>query len=160
MPTTIYDLQKQPPFHPAGGLFVLGWGVALSVFFLKGIGPTIRDDIQYFPAAFRESPIITIIATIFKLVGYPLFAFMCALLVYVPIRNIFLKQFVSGRLLSMFPSFNKRGRPILTIRLDQHELVVRDRDTLQDAISSSAVAGDQLQFTMGAFNRVLRVDKL
>ncbi len=158
--TCIYDIQEGARFHPVGAFITLAIGLVLSVYFLKGITPAIQSDIRNFPAAFQESPTIAIIATVFKLFAYTFFAFMGALLTYVPTRNVFVKRTVSGQLLNLSPGLNHKGKPVLTIQFDDRELLVPDSDELQGSISSGAQAGDDLQLTIGAFGRVLRVDKI
>jgi hypothetical protein len=81
-------------------------------------------------------------------------------MIYVPVRNLFLKRVVSGRLRAVSAKVTEKGRPLLSIQLDQHRIVVPEPGDLESALNQDAVREQEIRITLGAFNRVLRVEKI
>jgi hypothetical protein len=159
MTTCIYNVRLEIRFHPSADIFTLAVGLGFSAWYVNGIGAAITHDIRTFPEAFRESPVLTIIFAVFKLCGYVLFPCLFAVMVYGPIRNLFFKREISGRLVSLSANATKKRRS-LSIELEHNQFVVPDPGGLEAAINDGAIKGDELRFVIGAFSRVLSVEKV
>ena len=156
MPQRIYTNNR---FHPAGGVFTLCLGLVLSGWYVTEITSAIKQDVQNFLPAFQESPRLTVFFTVFKVCAYVIFPCLFALMVYVPTRNLFFKRAVSGRL-ALSAIVNEKGKAFLSIQLEHNQLLVRDPGDLGAVIRGHVPEGQELRFKLGAFNRVLSVEKL
>ena len=160
MPQRIYDASSDIRLQRGAGIITLGLGVALSGWYLSRITDAIRVDIHNFPAAFQSSPGLTIFFAMFKLCSYVLFGWLFAMMVYVPTRNLFFTRVISGRLVSLSSKLTERGKPLLSVQLERSQLLVPGAGGLEAAINDDALKGQELLFRVGAFRRVLSVDKL
>ncbi|MFI5058929.1 MAG: hypothetical protein ACHQLQ_12150 [Candidatus Acidiferrales bacterium] len=159
MSTTLYDASSDRQFNPFAGVFTLTLGIALLAWYLHGIVEAVEGDIHNFPAAFHESPVLTLIFVVLKPIGYVSFGALFILMIYGPMRNLFLKRVVSGKLRSMSVEAKGKGKLLLSVEIGAHHLVLPDRGGLGDVICDEALLGQELRFTLGAFNRVHKVEK-
>lgn len=160
MSTTIYDGSKNSRFNPLAGVFTFALGTGLLGWYLTGIGGAVAADIRNFPASFQSLPMLTVAFALLKLVAYLSFGTLFALMVYVPLRNLWFRRVVSGELESVPTRIAKKRSVVLSIKVGQRIIRVIDRADLSSNLNERAAVGDQLRFTIGAFNRVLKVEKL
>jgi len=160
LPTIIYDAASDVRFQPLPGLFTLLLGLALSVWYVRDIGITISGDVRTFPAAFVEAPVATIVFSVVKMCAYIFFPILFALMVYMPVRNLFFRRVVTGSLFDV-QTIDVGGRKRkLLLGVGRHKLVVSDQGDLEAVISRARSLKQELRFTLGAFNRVLRVETI
>jgi hypothetical protein len=160
MPTRIYDASSDIKLHPFAGVFTLGLGLALSTWYVSGIAGAVRRDLHDFPASFHTAPVLTVFFAVLKLCGYVVFGGLFALMVYVPARDLFFKRAISCPLVSLSSIVREKRRSLLQIQLGQFQFRVPDPGDLEASINDSALKGQELQFILGAFNRVLSVEKM
>jgi hypothetical protein len=160
MPTRIYDAISNTKFHPFAGLFTLGLGLALSTWYVSGIAGAVKGDFHGFPTSFHTAPVLSVFFAVLKLCGYVLFGGLFALMVYVPARNLFFKRSISGPLVSLSSIVREKRRSLLQIQVGQSQFRVPDPGDLEASINDNALKGQELRFKLGAFNRVLSVEKM
>jgi hypothetical protein len=158
--TTLYDASSDSHFNPFAGILTLSLGIALLVWYLWGIVGAVQGDIHAFTAAFHESRMLTSIFLVLKPVAYLLFGGLFMLMIYVPMRNLFFKRVVSGNLRSMSAQTKKKNKRVLSVEIGLCTLVLPDRGDLSEILCDDQLLGQELRFTLGAFNRVYKLEKL
>jgi hypothetical protein len=158
--TTLYDASSDSHFNPFAGMLTLSLGIALSVWYVHGIVGAVAGDIHTFTAAFHESPILTSIFLVLKPVAYVLFGGLFILMIYVPVRNLFFKRVVSGNLQSISAQTKKKNKRVLLVEIGPCMLVLQDRGDVSEILCDDQLVGQELRVTLGAFNRVYRLEKL
>ena len=79
---------------------------------------------------------------------------------YVPVRNLFCPRIIEGTLETVSAAFTDKGKPVLSIKLNQLEFLVPNLGDLDKVVTNPDLQWQKLRFSLRAFNRVLRVDKL
>lgn len=177
----IYEIavdRNLPAFMGVIGALIAG---AFLTWYCFGIVTAVSGDINSFPAAFRSNPVLTIFFAVLKFGAYILFPFIAATWVYIPIRDFVVRKRVQGRLggVSDFPGMDRLplwarvpflgwflswGMPVpgrsamKNIRLDTREIQVPLSPVLSQVLSQENIAGKELVFLLGAFNRVLSIE--
>lgn len=157
--TTIYDVTRTSRFHPFAGTYVLILGVGLLTWYVRGIGDAIHGDIQNFLPAFHETPVVTLVFTFLKLAGYLFFGALFIVMVYAPLRNLWLRQVVTGTLEDLSFRVAKHDK-ILLVKLSGNVVALRATDELKNCLEQCAIEREKLRVTVGAFRRALKVEKL
>lgn len=160
MSTTIYDVTRTSRFHPFAGIYVLILGVALLTWYIRGIGDAIHGDIQNFLPAFREMPVVTLVFTFLKLAGYVFFGALFVVMVYAPLRNLWLRQIVAGTLEDLSFRVAKHDKILLLVKLSGNVVALRATDELKNCLEQCAIGREKLRVTAGAFRWALKVEKL
>ena len=158
--TTLYDGSSDSQFNPSTGIFTLALGIAISVWYLRGIVGAIKGDTHNFIAAFHESPILTLIFLVLKPVAYVLFGALFLLMIYGPMRNLFFKRVVSGNLRSVSMQEKKKNKLALSVEIGPCTLALADRRGLTEILCDDQLLGQELRLTLGAFNRVYKLEKI
>jgi hypothetical protein len=158
--TTLYDASSDPQFNPFAGIFTLSLGIVLLAWYLRGIVGAVEGDIHNFSAAFHESPVLTLLFAVLKPIAYVLFGTLFMLMIYGPMRNLLFKRVVSGNLRSVSVNETKKSNLILSVEIGHSTLVLSNRGRLGEILCDEQLLGHELKFTLGAFNRVYKVEKL
>jgi len=157
--TTIYDAGRSLQFNPVGGLYVFVMGLLLSIWYLRGIGDAIKADIHYFPAAYHSSPFLTVTFAVLKLVAYPSFALLFAIMIYAPVRNLLLPRVVDGPL-EKVSARSARNEVLLFLQVGGQAVTLHQAGELKAELDRCTVLGDELRFTIGAFGCAAKVERL
>ena len=157
MSTTIYDENEARPARRFSGLLTLAVGIGLSAWYVRDMGRTISGDIQAFSLSFRALPLLTVVFAVFRLAAYLLSGALFAVMIYVPLRNLWLTKFLTGRI----GSVERSEKPsYISVKLDDRVFRFRDPGGLKPALDEKTSSGDSVRLTVGAFGRVSRVEKL
>lgn len=160
MNTTIYDANEARPARRSSGLLTLALGIGLSAWYVVNIGKTVRGDIQTFPSSFKSLPFLTTVFAAFKVVAYIAFGMLFLAMIYVPLRNLWPTKSWTGRFQVVEERSGRfRGRHI-SIRLGDKTFRLKNADGLKSVLDEKISPGDLARFTIGAFGRVERVEKL
>jgi hypothetical protein len=157
--TTIYDAGRSLRFNPVALLFSLVMGLLLSIWYLRGIADAIKADIRYFPAAYHSSPVLAVTFAVLKLVAYPSIAALFAMMMYAPVRSLWLTRIVDGPLENVSVS-SVRNRTLLSLQVGGRTITLHDAGDLKAELDRHTMLGDQLRFTVGAFGCAAKVEKL
>jgi hypothetical protein len=157
---TIFDANEAHPARRFSGLLTLLMGIALSTWYVRDIGKTVRGDLQTFPLSFRVLPILTIVFAVFKLVAYIAFGALFAIMIYVPLCNLWLTKSLTGRIESIEQGDQSNHQSYILVRLDGRVCRFRDSNGLKSALEENTSRGNSVRFVIGAFGRVERVEKL
>ena len=135
-------------------------GLALLAKFLNELAGDIERDVRNFPPVWRSSPTLAILLALFVLCAYVFGVWLIGFMIYVPVRNLFCPRIIEGTLKTVSATFTDKGKPVLSIKLNQHEFLVPNLGDLDKVVTNPDLQWQKLRFSLGAFNRVLRVDKL
>jgi hypothetical protein len=158
--STIYDANEGRPDRRFTGLFTLAFGIGLSAWYVRGIPHAIIHAIQTFPPSFKAMPILTVGLAVFMFVAYIAFGALLAMMIYIPACNLWFNKFVTGHIESTEVSIKPDNKAYVSIKLDGQVFTFKDRAGLKWSLREKVSPGDSVRFTIGAFGRVERVDKL
>jgi len=159
MAVTIYDVSEQPRFRPSAGILTFALGLGMLIWYGWHIRGAVASDIRNFPASYRSFPLVTIAFAVFKMVAYVSFGVLFALMVYVPVRNLWLGRVVTGVPHSV-SSVTKGRRVLLSIQVNGGIITLRGAGGLEPLLQDSVTCGDRLRLTIGAFDSLLKIEKL
>jgi hypothetical protein len=158
MTQRIYDCKADIRLNPFAGAFSFAIGVVLLLWYLRRVYGAIASDIQSFPAAFRSDAALAALFAALKLLAYILFPILFAAMIYVPVRNLMLRRVVSGRLGDVSVLVVVRGKTKLSVKLDDRMIIVANEEGLEASLEG--LRGIEIRFTLGAFDRVLMIERL
>jgi hypothetical protein len=179
--TKVYGVEIDRRVPPYVSLLGLVAGAAFLGWYGAEVRSAVASDVRNFPASFHSDPALTVVFTILKTWGYLWFPYIAATWVYVPVRDFLAKRVSSGRLvevvnvpvgqgvpwwahvplLGWFLSWGMpvSGRsPMKQIRLGERVFRVPDAPALSQVLSREDVIGNEVVFSLGAFNRVLSIE--
>jgi hypothetical protein len=160
MSLSVYDANSDPRFRTSFGIVTLTLGVCLLFWYWRGIREAVAGDLRTFPAAFRSSPTLSITFAVHELIGYVFIAYVVGLMIYAPIRNLWLSRVLSGKLKSVSASVTEQKRVVLSIQLDREQITLPDFGSLEVALNQKAAIDDELRLTIGALIWVRKVEKI
>lgn len=160
MKSTIYDANAARPSRRFSVLLTLALGIGLSAWYFRDIGKTVIGDTHTFSSSFRTLPILTLVLALFKLLAYLVFGALFAIMIYVPVRNLWFNKCLTGRIESVEESSKPGNGTYVLVKLDGQIFTFRDPGGLKDSLRERTSLGDSVRFTIGAFGRVERVEKL
>jgi hypothetical protein len=161
MSSCLYDWRKdRGRLHPYAGFLFLGLGLFLLAKFLNEFRADVRRDIRNFQPVWQSSPILALFLAIIVLCAYIFGSCLIGLMIYIPCRNFFFPRVVEGKFEAITTIFNSKGKSQLLIKMEDTSFRVPDLVDLKLIIGGSGLEGQKLRFTLGAFNRVLKIDKL
>jgi hypothetical protein len=156
-------------------IFTLALGLGLSAWYVKDIAQSIRHDVKAFPPAFTSSPVLTLLFSLIKLCAYVLFPCVFLLMIYIPVRNLFLNRVIEGTLISAVREETDTGLACLRLQVGPHkvhvddqqrirfgakDLYVRDFNKLCAALNQESMRKCEVRIKLGAFARILSVESI
>ena len=154
----IYDITMDRQVHPGMGLVMFGTGVFLAIRYLLSIKSTILADIANFPDSFHSDAALTIAFAALKLVAYVAAGILAGVMVYWPVRDLWLRRVVFGKLNSVALIENGKTKSKVLIKLGGQSLRISNADVLSTVLTQESLIQRELCVTIGAFDRVLAVD--
>jgi hypothetical protein len=173
--TIIYsDRASSVPGNRGGQIILLVLGTLLAIRYALGVGREIAHNLVTFPASYRSFPVLTLLLSLLALCAYVLFPCVALVMIYIPVRNLFLNRVITGKLLSEI-QWHTDDEAIMEIRIgttklhvhdrgriqfQRQHLQVRDLDNLGSILGDESLVGCELRLRVGAFNRVLSVERM
>jgi hypothetical protein len=159
--TCIYDWRNdRRRAHPYTWFLILILGIIFLVEFFGGIGETVQKDIHNFPPLWHSTPLLALVLAALKLSAYLLGISIIALMIFVPCRNFFFPRIILGQMETTTTVFDDKGKSRLLVKMEHRDFHVSNLVDVKSIVENSALEGQNLRFTLGAFNRVLKIDKL
>jgi len=161
METCIYDWRKsRSRAHPYAWLVMLGLAIVFLAEFFSGISRTIEGDIHNFPPLWNSSPVLAILLASVKLFVYVFGGCLVSLMIFIPVSHFFCPRVIRGRFESVSTTVTDKGKSLLSIQMSDYQFHTSDFGDLETLILDPALRGQELRFTLGAFNRILRIERL
>lgn len=161
MSNSLYDWRNdRGRLHPYAGFLFLGLGLFLLVKFLNELGTDVQNDVSNFQSMWKSSPILALSLALVVLCAYVFGICLIGLMIYIPCRNFFFPRVVQGQFQTILTIIDDKGKSKLLIKMEHRDFQVSNIRNLPSIMLSGSLEGQNLRFTLGAFSRVIKIDKL